>query len=185
MQHHGKTEIILWHPLVEWSEAEVFEAHRDAGVPLHVGYTRWGAERIGCSACILASLRTLEAGIRHSGNRAAIERILTLETTSTFSFQPGRWLGDVAEPLINTDREARKRAQGQAEERRALEAGLPSDLRFTRGWPPRIPSTAEAAQISEARRRILAHHGLDDPFTTPTAVRNRFADLHHAIRQAA
>ena len=40
----------------------------------------------------------------------------------------------------------------------------------------------EAATIGEIRARILAMHALDTPYRTPQQIRDRIAELHHAVR---
>ena len=63
------------------------------------------------------------------------------------------------------------------QERRSLEAAMPPGLRFVKGWPPRMPTRAEAALIARSRVPILAHHGLADLYPDVSAVQARFAEL--------
>ena len=69
-------------------------------------------------------------------------------------------------------------AKRKALERRSLEASLPSDLKYIKGWPPRVPDYDEARAIADVRRTILAHHHLDTPYPTPSKIIDRFAELH-------
>lgn len=54
---------------------------------------------------------------------------------------------------------------------------MPAGLRFVKGWPPRLPTQAEADAIARARASILAHHDLANRFADGAAVRDRFAHL--------
>jgi hypothetical protein len=108
-----------------------------------------------------------------------------MEADSTFSFQPDRWLGDVAPRLLAQDLAAKHRlGRDRAAERQSIEAGMPPELRYVKGWPPRAPTASEAAQIAAARRVILRHHGLPMMFTTGDAVSRRFDQLL-AMKEAA
>jgi 3'-phosphoadenosine 5'-phosphosulfate sulfotransferase (PAPS reductase)/FAD synthetase len=177
--------LINWHPIAAWSEAQVYAWHAEQRVPLHEAYIRWSASRMGCSFCVLASLHNLETSSAVPGNRAAFDLLVDLEIASHFSFQPNRWLADVAPALLGARRLARlAHAKASAERRRQLEAGLPDGLRFQRGWPPRIPTRIEAATIAAVRVEILAQHALPNHFPSAADVIDRFAELH-AVQAAA
>lgn len=60
------------------------------------------------------------------------------------------------------------------------EASLPADLRFQKGWPPRLPTTSEAARIAEVRARILGHHGLPNLYPRAGDIIGRFTELRQA-----
>lgn len=177
---------LVWHPLVEWSADDVFALHRRHKLPLHEAYTHWGASRMGCSFCVLSCERNLSASARAPSNLPAYLRLVELEARSTFSFQPARWLGEVAPTLLpDALREKLRAGMDAAARRRAAEASLPADLRYEKGWPPRIPTVAEATTITRVRSAILAYHSLSSPYETPAAVRDRFAELHQRQQQAA
>ena len=177
--------LINWHPIAAWSEAQVYAWHAEQRVPLHEAYTKWNASRMGCSFCVLASLHNLETSTAVPGNRAALDLLVELEIASHFSFQPTRWLADVAPELLGARRRARlAQAKASAARRRRLEAGLPEGLRFQRGWPPRIPTRIEAEQIAAVRAEILAQHALPNHFPGAADVIDRFAELH-SVQAAA
>ena len=69
-------------------------------------------------------------------------------------------------------------------ERRRLEAAMPPDLRYVKGWSPRIPTIEEAGIIAASRAPILSRHGLADLYPNAGAVRDRFSDLI-ALKRAA
>ena len=101
-----------------------------------------------------------------------------LEARSTFSFQPGQWLADIADGIISpAQRDAVSAGKIRAAERRQLEAALPPGLRYVKGWPQRMPTTAEADDLACVRSIIADHHGLSTPYRRGPAVRDRFAEL--------
>ena len=174
---HG-TVMHTWHPLADWSTADVFAAHDALGIPLHEAYRTYGNTRLSCRYCILASAHDLAASASAPDNHAIYRHLVDLEASSTFSFQPGRWLADVAPHLLDAGALARiALAKRDADRRRALEAAMPPGLRYVRGWPPRLPTKTEAAYIAAARTPILARHGLVDRYPTADAVVSRFAEL--------
>lgn len=179
---HG-TQMLTWHPIIEWDTADVFDHHAANDFPLHEAYTTYGLSRLSCAYCIMASAQDITRSIASGQNDASLREVIDLEIASTFSFQPGKWLSDFASQKLTTAEGARLSiAKQRAGERRALEAGMPSDLRFTRGWPPRIPDHSEATVIAEARAIILSHHRLENRFPSPEAIIDRFAELHAARR---
>lgn len=172
------TSGITWHPGVNWTTDHVFALHAQHDLPLHEAYETWGASRLSCRFCILASLGDLRAGSSAPSNHDAYRELVALEARSSFSFQPTRWLGDVAPHLLTGEvASALARGKRNASERRAIEAALPTDLRYVAGWPPRVPDHDEARQLVDARRRIGAHHDLALRHVTATAVIDRFAEL--------
>ncbi|AHE53705.1 phosphoadenosine phosphosulfate reductase family protein [Sphingomonas sanxanigenens] len=165
------TRMLTWHPAVDWSADEVFALHHSHALPLHEAYTHYRATRLSCAFCVLASVAAPE-------NIDLYRHLASIEAGSTFSFQPQRWLADVAPNLLPAAlvRDI-VRAKTRAGERRALEAAMPLGLRFVKGWPPRLPTWEEANAIARSRTRILAHHGLSDRFPDAGAVLSRFAEL--------
>lgn len=172
------TAMMLWHPIVAWTSADVFAAHRALAVPLHEAYTAYGSSRLSCRFCVLQSLADARASAGAADNRDALLHLVELEARSTFSFQPGRWLADTAPHLLPRSllRDI-VAAKQDALQRRALEAALPAGLRFVQGWPPRVPTLSEAQSIAACRAVILARHGLANQFPDGPAVRRRFAEL--------
>ncbi len=174
---HG-TAMLLWYPLVHWTTRDVFAAHDALQIPLHEAYTEYGSSRLSCRFCVLQSAADSQASASAPANRDALLHLVELEATSTFSFQPGRWLADVAPQLIPADLARRIMAAKQdAADRRATEATLPKGLRYLKGWPPRLPTPAEAEAIAAARAPMLARHELANHYPTGAAVMARFAEL--------
>jgi 3'-phosphoadenosine 5'-phosphosulfate sulfotransferase (PAPS reductase)/FAD synthetase len=174
---HG-TAMLLWYPLVHWTTRDVFAAHEALHIPLHEAYTRYGSSRLSCRFCVLQSAADAGASASAPANRDALLHLVDLEATSTFSFQPGRWLADVAPQLLPPDLARRiATAKQDAAMRRAAEAALPKELRFVKGWPPRLPTPAEAHAIARTRAPILARHSLANHYPTGRAIVARFAEL--------
>lgn len=174
---HG-TVMLKWHPGVEWSTEEVFACHERHGLPLHEAYTVYGSSRLSCAFCVLASIRDLQAASRAAGNLDLYLHLVEMEARSTFSFQPERWLADVAPALLTEGLRADiVKAKADAAERRAIEAAMPDGLRYVKGWPPRMPTGDEAQAIADARRPLLLRHGLDDIYPNAGKVLARFEEL--------
>lgn len=172
------TKMLSWNPIAEWTAADVYTLHETMQLPLHEAYGTYGATRLGCSYCVLASLENLHASTRAVQTHDAYRELVALECRSAFSFQPSRWLGDVAPNLLGNDLvRSLANAKARALRRRALEAGMPDQLRFVKGWPPRLPTLDEAEAIVAARRVILADHQLPELYPTARAVVGRFAEL--------
>lgn len=70
----------IWRPLIGWSERDVYEAHRDAGVPLNPLYER-GHDRVGCYPCIHERKESIALIAEHAPWR--IDEIRTLEAEIT------------------------------------------------------------------------------------------------------
>jgi 3'-phosphoadenosine 5'-phosphosulfate sulfotransferase (PAPS reductase)/FAD synthetase len=172
------TRMTTWHPIVDWTERHVFAHHKRFALPLHEAYVRYGSTRLSCAFCVLASRRDLAAAAGADSNCYLYTELVALEARSSFSFQPTKWLADVAphllQPSLLRDVEG---AKIQSFERRRLEKMMPPDLRYVRGWPPRLPTWEEAYEIAQARRPILDWHDLRDLYPTPAAIIDRFSDL--------
>jgi 3'-phosphoadenosine 5'-phosphosulfate sulfotransferase (PAPS reductase)/FAD synthetase len=167
----GNGRAVSWHPIASWTEEDVYACHAASGLELHEAYTQWGATRMGCSFCVLASQHNLETSAASPHNREAYRLITDLEIESGFSFQPNRWLGDVAPDLLKPAAQAMlQMAKAKGQRRRLLESSLPRTLRFERGWPPRLPDAAEAATIAAVRAELLAQHGLPNLYPSAHAL---------------
>ena len=174
------TTMLTWHPIVEWSARDVFAYHATRRIPLHEAYGR-GADRLSCSYCVLAGLNNLAVSSTCEGNHPAYRAIVGIEAKSGFSFQPGRWLADVSPQLLDAQGTAAiRKAKLMAERRRTIESELPNDLRFMKGWPPRVPTLDEAHTIHRVRREMTTTHNLVNHWPDALTIRERFAELHAA-----
>jgi len=182
----GRPKIISWNPILTWTLAQVIDIHRQTKTPLHYAYTQHQMTRLSCSACVLQSAADMRNSILSGLNDAAIDQICEIEIASGFSFQPARWITSMTRP-DHPQRAFLAAAQHRATERRAAEAAMPPDLRYAKGWPPRIPDLREARIIGETRALILAQHDLPRRFIKPAEIVDRFAQLHrdkHPTRRA-
>jgi 3'-phosphoadenosine 5'-phosphosulfate sulfotransferase (PAPS reductase)/FAD synthetase len=174
---HG-TSMMMWNPLIHWPVDDVFACHQENELPLHEAYTEYGSSRLSCAFCVLASIRDLRAAASAAGNVELYLHLVGMEASSTFSFQPERWLGDVAPALLSPGLAADlERAKVDAARRREIEAAMPEGLRYVKGWPVRVPTWEEAAAIVTARSEILRRHGQEDRYSSPRLVVDRFEEL--------
>lgn len=172
------TRILMWNPILEATTPEVFALHAAHGIPLHEAYRVFGSTRLSCAYCVLASEHDLKASASCTGNEPVYRHLVGIEAGSTFSFQPNRWLADVAPHLLTQDLVDRISAgKTAALRRRALEAGLPKELGYAKVWPARVPDRNEATQIASVRAEMLAQHGLANRYPDAAAVIERFAEL--------
>jgi len=174
--------ILTWHPGVDVLEEEVYTYISRHQLPLPESYGL-GSTRHGCAFCVLASANDIGVAARAPGNRGVLFHLVDMEAKSSFSFQPNGWLGDVAPELLPASLAADlARGKALAAQRLQLEASLPANLRYVKGWPQRIPTLDEAARIHSVRAEILAVHGLQTPYASAELVRDRIAELFHTER---
>lgn len=172
------SRMMTWHPVLNWSAQAVFARHAVTGLPLHEAYSVYGSSRVSCAFCVMQSVGDQAAAVRCASNIDLYRHLVAMEAGSSFSFQPARWLADVAPTLLSEGLASDvRRGKAMALQRRSLEAGLPEGLRYVKGWPLRAPNWAEAERVVAARGVILGHHGLPDLFPTPGSVIARFEQL--------
>jgi 3'-phosphoadenosine 5'-phosphosulfate sulfotransferase (PAPS reductase)/FAD synthetase len=167
-----------WHPILGWSDAEVFEFLRRHDVPLHEAYTTYGSSRLSCAFCILASRADLLASSRCEYNQQVYRKIVELELESTFSFQSGHWLADVALHLLSRDlRDLIPNAKRRALQRELAEAEIPKSLLYAAGWPTRVPTVADAVLLANVRRRVADSVGIPIAYVEPEEIILRYGQL--------
>lgn len=66
----GVREVTTWHPILHWSEDEVWARIKASGVRYHWAYDK-GMKRLSCSFCVLASREDLECAARLRPDMAA------------------------------------------------------------------------------------------------------------------
>ena len=169
---------LTWNPIIEWKIGEVFEEIAHAGLELHEAYTKYGASRVSCAFCIMSTLSDLEAGARASDNHDLYCRMVELEVRSTFAFQGNRWLADVAPHLLTTDlTEKVAQAKHRAAQREQIEAQIPKQLLFSKGFPVGVPSREEAEVLARARAQIAALLGLEVRYQCADSILTRYREL--------
>jgi 3'-phosphoadenosine 5'-phosphosulfate sulfotransferase (PAPS reductase)/FAD synthetase len=167
-----------WHPILDWKIPDVWESHREWGFEPHEAYTVYGSSRVSCCFCTMASRGDLVASAACPDNQATYRALVQLEATSTFSFQSGGWLGDIAPDLLSQEqRGALAQAKERAARREAAEAQIPSHLLYTKGWPTCRPTLSEAALLAEVRQDVAAAVGLQIGYATADTVLDRYAEL--------
>ena len=167
-----------WHPILAWRKDEVIRYIAERGDVLHEAYTRYGSTRVSCTFCILASAGDLRAAATCEDNAAIYRELVELEIHSTFSFQSGKWLGDVASALLDSGTRARLvEAKERARRREAAEATIPPHLLYQKGWPVAVPTAQEAALLAGVRLEVADAVGLTIDYATPDQVIGRYVAL--------
>jgi 3'-phosphoadenosine 5'-phosphosulfate sulfotransferase (PAPS reductase)/FAD synthetase len=177
LSRHGITGYD-WHPIIHWSTQEVFAFLDHRREPLHEAYSRYGCSRVSCAFCVMGSLSDLKGAAGCEDNHEVYRRIVGLETRSTFSFQQGRWLGDVAQHLLNSEtRESLSEAKERARRRMEAEALIPKHMLFTSGWPTSIPTMEEAALLGRVRGIVAETAGIPATFVSAETIVERYWEL--------
>jgi len=169
-----------WHPIVSWSMAQVLAYHQIRQFPLHPAYAR-GMTRVSCAYCVLASLADLTTSATSPNNQELYRELVEMEIRSSFSFQSGQWLGDVAPWLLT---EAQQRGLAEAKRRAAIreraEARIPRHLLYVNGWPVVIPTREEARVLAEVRGTVADALDISIAYRDPDTILARYAALLQA-----
>ncbi|PND30342.1 hypothetical protein C1I89_29925 [Achromobacter pulmonis] len=179
---------LAWNAILHWPRQDVLDYIAQCGGVLHEAYRIYGSTRVSCAFCVLASRGDLRASARCEDNAAVYRELVELETRSTFSFQPGHWLGDVAPELLTAElRSQLVEAKERAALRQAAEMEIPAHLLYEAGWPTCLPTPAEARHLASVRRRVAEAVGIAADCLDGEAVQARYAALmqEHAQRRPA
>ena len=167
-----------WHPLLAWTKQQVFDYHTFVDFPLHTAYTQYQTTRVSCCFCILGSLHDLIASAVCPENHDIYREMVNLEIASSFSFQSGQWLGDIAPHLLSSDQLAGlKLAKWRAAHRASIEQQIPAHLLYKKGWPTIMPTRAEAVELCKIRQRVAEIMQFSIQYTDPDEILNRYAEL--------
>lgn len=167
-----------WRPILDWTEAEVFDAIDAWGVALHPAYRQFGMTRVSCRFCIMSSLSDLKAASCQLEAQGLYRRMVDLECRSTFAFQGARWLGDIAPHLLHPDaRDALAFAKEMAARRIAAEHRISRSMLYVKGWPTRMLSDTEAELLAEVRAEVSDLLRLNARFLDRDAIHGRYAEL--------
>ena len=166
-----------WHPIADWRLSQVLAYHQVRDFPLHPGYAM-GMTRISCAFCVLGSASDLAVSATCPENQDLYRELVDIEILSTFAFQSGKWLGDLA-PALLSQRQQRGLAEAKhrARLREAAEAQIGKHLLYTKGWPTVMPTREEACLLAEVRRIVAGVVGITVHYTDPDAILNRYAHL--------
>lgn len=169
---------VTWNNVIDGPVEQVFATMERVGLSAHEAYTRFLVSRVSCVFCIMSSEADLHASAACEDNQAVYVEMVELEATSTYAFQEGKWLADVAPHLLSADLTRRVAlAKAAAARREAAEARLPTHLLFEKGWPTAIPSRADAALIAEVRAEVAAAVGIRIEPLSADDVIDRYREL--------
>lgn len=171
------TSGVDWHPIADWTLSEVLAYHRLRNFPLHPGYAR-GMSRISCVHCIMGSEGDIIVSTDCEDHQDLYREEVDIEILSSFSFQKGRWLGDVR-PNLLTESQQRGlvEAKRRATIREAAEKRIPKHLRFTRGWPTIMPTGEEAHLLAQVRCTVADTLEIIINYRDPESILGRYAQL--------
>lgn len=166
-----------WHPIADWTLSEVLAYHQLRAFPLHPGYAR-GMTRISCAFCVMGSAGDLTVSANCPDNQDVYREQVDLEIISSFAFQSGKWLGDVA-PHLLSERQQRGLAEAKrrATLREAAEARVPKHLKYTKGWPTVMPTRAEAKLLAEIRCTVADILEFSIQYREAEGILERYAQL--------
>lgn len=169
---------LVWNPIIDWLIEQVLATIALAGLPLHEAYTTYGASRVSCAFCIMSAAKDLLAAVGCTDNHDLYRRMVALEIQSTYAFQGGKWLGDVAPHLLSAEMLVDLAiAKARAASREAIEKRLPAHLLFVKNYPVQMPTADEAELIASVRCRVGDLLGLTVKHVTGEAVLARYAEL--------
>lgn len=167
-----------WRPILDWSEEEVFACIARNGLEPHPAYRQFGMSRVSCRFCIMSSLLDLHAATRQEESHAIYRSLVSLEIRSSFGFQGGRWLGDVAPHLLDPeDREQLAAAKARAGRRVEAEHRITPAMLYVRGWPTRMLTDREAETLASVRRTVTDLFGFRSRCLDRRSVHARYAQL--------
>jgi 3'-phosphoadenosine 5'-phosphosulfate sulfotransferase (PAPS reductase)/FAD synthetase len=167
-----------WHPILRWSVDDVWSLCRQRGFLMHEAYTRYGSSRVSCCFCILGNNGDLLAAAGCDDNHDLYRQMVALEAVSTFAFQGGEWLGDVAPHLLTAEiLDGVRQAKEAGKRREAAEARIPKHLLYTKGWPTCVPAHEEAVLLASVRLAVATAVGLTPTFTDPDQIIARYEEL--------
>jgi 3'-phosphoadenosine 5'-phosphosulfate sulfotransferase (PAPS reductase)/FAD synthetase len=172
------TDGFNWNPIPDWSTEDVFAFLAEKNFPVHEAYRVYGSSRVSCSYCIMGSIDDLIASSSCPDNQDIYREMVGLELDSTFGFQSGRWLCDVAPNLLSDS--ARSRigpVKANAKVRETAEARIPKHLLYTAGWPTCVPSRIEAILLCSVRSEVADAVGIKVGFTEPDELIGKYEQL--------
>lgn len=161
---------MLWHPIAEWPTQDVYDYHAEWNLPLHEAYGL-GSTRLSCAYCVLGSMNDLTVSSGFLSNQDLYRMLVSMEADSAFSFQPSRWLADVAPHLLDEGmRQAIADAKKKATTRRAIEAAIPPSMIFKQNVVPPMPTMEQAETMAGIRRAVSALHDLESLYLDAASI---------------
>lgn len=170
-----------WRPILEWSEEEVFADIAANGLAAHPAYAQFGMTRVSCRFCIMSNEADLNAAAAQAEAWDIYLQMVGLEIRSTFAFQGGRWLGDVAPHLLGKAMRADLlAAKVAANQRVAAERQLTKSMLYVKGWPTRMLTDDEAKLLAGVRLVVCKLIGIEPTFVDRVSIHGRYAELMEA-----
>lgn len=167
-----------WRPIIDWSIDEVFASIDGAGLDPHPAYRRWGMSRVSCRFCIMQNLADMKAAAAQPEAHDIYRQMVALEIASSFGFQGGRWLADIAPHLLGeATRIAVLEAKRRAQKRMIAERRITRGMLYVKGWPTRMLTDAEADILAGVRREVSAIMGFRSACLTRNSIHARYAEL--------
>lgn len=176
------TNGILWNPSIHITTEQVFDYHREHGLILHEAYDTWGATRLSCAFCVLASRGDITISANVPDNLDLYRYLVGMECDTAFSFQQGGWLGDVAPDQLTQDLQVRlAKAKAHAAHRRLVESAISKEYlaQCTTTTMP-VPDMNDARAIAEGRKLNAAWTGRDLPYLRPNEIIDKLAEYQLA-----
>ncbi|MHB8596720.1 MAG: hypothetical protein ACYDER_07910 [Ktedonobacteraceae bacterium] len=134
--------------------------------------------RVSCAYCVMGNLSDLATSAACPDNQDLYREQVDIEISSSFSFQSGHWLGDIAPALLSQEQQ---RGLAEAKRRAALreqaEARIPRHLLYAKGWPTVMPTWEEAHLLSEVRCIVADTLELVIGYRDPETILARYAQL--------
>ena len=172
-----KTSGHNWHPIADWTLAQVLAYHQLRQFSLHPAYAR-GMSRVSCAYCVLASLADLTTSTTCPDNQDLYRELVSIEILLSFSFQSDRWLGDIAPWLLSQEQQqGLTEAKRRAAIREKAEARIPRHLLYAKGWPTVLPTQAEARLLAEVRCTVADTLSISITYRDPDSILARYAQL--------
>lgn len=167
-----------WHPILDFTLADVLSGHERRRFALHEAYTVYKSSRVSCKFCILGSQGDFKASASCPENQDTYREMVGLEAVSTFGFQDRHWLADTAPHLLSQElRDKIFIAKLKAEIRMQAEGLIPKHLLYVKGWPVRVPTWDEAHIMADARLIVAGLLGLTVKYTDPASIIDRHQEL--------
>src|SRR3546814_21124407 len=99
---------------------------------LHEAYEVYGATRLSCAFCVLASKHDIAVSAGVTANHDLYRLLVEIEARTGFSFQQGGWLADVAPTNLDADLRARiAAAKAYAKDRPQTQTKIPQEFIIT------------------------------------------------------
>lgn len=167
-----------WHPIIDWKIEDVWQCIDDVGLQRHEAYSRYMSSRVSCVFCIMSTQDDLRAGASCEDNVGLYIEMVTLEADSSYAFQSGKWLADIAPHLLPAELVTRVSiAKDKAARRDEIESAIPDHLLYAKGWPTCMPTPAEAEILASVRKQMAELFGFDTQYVTGAEVLARYKEL--------